>query len=92
MNRTVLKGWQRRLLSATRLLPWLLLITLGLTSCASNPTASVKSLQDCPQLPPIPETLTQSEQPAVSDYLLKLQAYSQKVQNWLQKVDSSLPD
>ena len=92
MNGKALTDWLRLLLTVTRLLPWLLLITLGLTSCASNPTGSPQSLADCPQLPQIPATLTQSEQDAVSAYSQKLRDYSQKVQNWLLKVDSSLPD
>lgn len=55
---------------------------LMLTGCASSPTIIAP---DCPQLAPIPATLSESDLPAAHDYSKKVQNYLQKVQAWLKE-------
>ena len=65
-----------------RLVLSLSIFGLTLTGCASSP---ITIAPDCPQPTPIPATLSESDSPAAQAYSQKVQAYLLKVQTWLEE-------
>lgn len=75
-------NWRTHGINLSALVLSLSIFGLTLTGCASSP---ITIAPDCPQLAPIPATLSESDSPAAQNFSKKVQAYLLKVQTWLKE-------